>query len=127
MQWIALDRVSYRRSVWVIHLWMTCLSWYLSHLRVVFIALWLVAAAIIVDRHRECKIGLEARSLLKVYVLPYVCDNQLGLLIWLLPIAILLLRLNICLLSAEDGLLRPRLCFLLSWMYLDSGLSDRYG
>jgi len=49
MQWIALDRVSYRRSVWVIHLWMTRLSWYLSHLRVVFIALWLVAAAIIVD------------------------------------------------------------------------------
>ncbi|KAL9400817.1 hypothetical protein Peur_004666 [Populus x canadensis] len=49
VQWIALDWVSYRRSVWVIHLWMTGLSWYLSHLLVVFIALWLVAAVIIVD------------------------------------------------------------------------------
>jgi hypothetical protein len=49
VQWIALDRVSYRRSVWVIHLWMTSLSWYLSHLRVIFIALWLAVATIIVD------------------------------------------------------------------------------
>jgi len=49
VQWIALDRVLYKRSIWVKHLWMTGLSWYLSHLRVVFIALWLVAAAIVVD------------------------------------------------------------------------------
>ena len=38
-----------QKICWVIRLWMAGLSWDLSHLCVVFIALWLAAAAIVVD------------------------------------------------------------------------------
>jgi hypothetical protein len=91
VQWIALDRVLYKRSVWVIHLWMTGLSLYLSHLRVVFIALWLVAAAIVVD----CLLWMQdwsSRSWTSFSIISLsVLTNLSGKLISLFPLAAIVL------------------------------------